>query len=113
MSQTTIIPLVLIGLALLIAVIAWGIYKAGFRATRMKVKTGLLEAEMERTPGQPLPTADPAPPPPAGPKVRQRAGAGGAITDSGITAPAASAADIDQEAKGEGSRIDDSPINLT
>jgi hypothetical protein len=107
------ILLVLLGLALLIAVIAWGIYKTGFRATKMTVKTGLLEAEMERAPGDPTAATQPAPPPPAGPKVRQRAGDGGAITASGISAPADSAADIDQQAKGEGSQIDDSPINLT
>ena len=107
--------LILIGLVVLIAVIAWAIHKAGFRATKMTVKTGLVEAEMERTPGKTTPVATPPeqPPPPTGPQVQQRATDGGAIIDSGITAPADSVADIDQQAKGEGSQIDDSPINLT
>ncbi len=114
MSQTTIVVLVLVGLIIIIALIAWGIYKAGFRATKVTVKTGVLEAEMERPPSQPEGVGLQAEPgPPTGPKIHQRASDGGAITQSGITAPANAAAEIDQQAKGPESKIDDSPIKLT
>lgn len=106
--------LVLLGLVIIIALVTWGVYKAGFRTTKVKVKTGVLEAEMERTPSRPAgvePQTEASPP--IGPKIHQRASDGGVISQSGITTPANAAAEIDQQAKGPESKIDDSPIKLT
>ena len=107
MSPTVITVLVL-GV-LIIAAIAFALYKAGFTLDKLKVKLGMVEVEASR---KPTPDAKEAAPP-AGPKIHQRATEGGGIEKSGITAPADSAAEIDQQAKGKGSKIDDSPIKLT
>lgn len=112
MDLTTLIIIVLVVGVLLIAGLAWGTYKAGFRVKKATVKTPVFEAEMERKPTDEA--APPSPPiVPTGPDIRQQASDGGAIKESGITAPASSAAKIDQQARGKDSEIDDSPIKLT
>jgi len=109
MDSTTVI-LIVVGIIVLIAIIAWLLYKAGFKVKEVTAKAGPLEAKMER-PG----TSNPAKAggTPAGrTEVSQKAGDGGVIRKSGISAPAQSNARVDQQSKGEGSRIDDSPIEL-
>lgn len=109
MSPTLITVLVL-GVLIIIAAIAFALYKAGFTLDKLKVKLGMVEVEASRD--KPTPDAKEAAPP-ARPRIRVRATEGGGIKKSGITAPADSATEIDQQAKGEASRIDDSPIKIT
>ncbi len=112
--DSSLITLLVIVVLLVIAGLALAVYKAGFRAKKVTVKTPVFEAEMERSPSdQPETAATISASPQVGPKISQRATEGGAVTQSGITAPADSSADIDQQAKGQGSKIDDSPIKLT
>lgn len=99
--------LIVIVLAIAVGVIAFALYKLGFSVNKLKVKFGLVEVEAGRKP------ANDKASPLTGPKIDQRATAGGVIEESGITAPADSAAEITQQAKGEKSKIDDSPIKLT
>ena len=68
--------------------------------------------EMEASRKNPGKSEQPAAPA-VGPKIRQRAQEGGVISKSGISTPANAAADIDQQSKGQKSKIDDSPIELT
>jgi hypothetical protein len=112
MDTTTLIIIALIVVALIIAGLAWGTFKAGFRVKKATVKTPIFEAEMERKPAdevEPLSTT----PSTAGPDIRQQALEGGTIKESPITSPADSAAKINQQAKGKDSEIDNSPIKLT
>ncbi|MCK6628371.1 MAG: hypothetical protein L6R45_24750 [Anaerolineae bacterium] len=112
MDLTTLLIIALVVVVLVIAGLAWGAYRAGFRVKKARVKTPVFEAEMER---QPFDTVSPPTPSttPTGPDIRQQATAGGAIKESGITAPADSAAKISQQAKDQDSEIDNSPIKLT
>ncbi|MBN1991390.1 MAG: hypothetical protein JW953_01710 [Anaerolineae bacterium] len=107
MSFTLIIIMVVALLIILIAGVAWLVYRAGFRVTGAKVKTPVLEADLARPPAG-VSTA----PAPAGPVITQKAGEAGKITKSGISAPADAAAHIEQQATDKG-QINDSPINLT
>jgi hypothetical protein len=113
----TLISVLVAGIIIVIAAIAFALYKAGFRVDKLKVKLGLVEAEASRKKSETPPdkttsdTKETAKP--VGTSVRQQATDGGVIKRSGITAPAESAAKIDQHAKGEKSRIDESPIELT
>ncbi len=110
--DTWIIVTGIVVLIAIIAGIAYALKKAGFRTTKLKVKTGVLEAEMERTPAD---ASEPAPDktPTTRTEVRQSATNGGIIENSGITISNDSGAKVDQKAKDEGSKIDDSSINLT
>jgi hypothetical protein len=97
-------PVLLITLSLAaIAVIAFAVYKAGFRPTKVKVKTGLLEAEMERSP-----RAESTSPP----QFSQEATDGGMIRKANIKAPAGSPASATQKAEGKGSRLEETRIEL-
>ena len=109
MDPTTV-SLIVIIVIVVVAVIAWLLYKAGFKTKELTVKAGMVEAKMERETGKDSPQPQT---PPARTEVRQTAGDGGVIRKSGISAPAQGNAQINQESTGEGSRIDDSPINLT
>jgi len=107
MSLTIIIVLVL-AIVIIIAVIASALHKAGFSVDKIKAKLLMVEMEASRTkPSTPPDTTA------TGPSIRQQAEDGGAITASGITVPADSAATVDQEARGKGSKIDESPIEIT
>lgn len=106
----TLIAVLILAVLIIIAVIAFALYKAGFTLDKLKVKLGMVEAEASRGDKS---RPDKKPAPPIGPKIRQQAKEGGVITESGIAAPADSAAEIDQQAQGEKSKIDDSPIKLT
>jgi Tfp pilus assembly protein PilE len=99
---------IIVGIAIIIAVIAYAPYRAGFRVDKIKAKLPMLEMEASRTTDKTKTDAKNATP-----KIHQEAIEGGAISKSGITAPADSDAEIDQKAKGEKSKIDDSPIRLT
>jgi hypothetical protein len=108
MNPTVVLALVL-GVVI-IAVVAYMLFRAGFRVDKIKAKLPMMEMEASRT----TTTAETSPDKTeASPKIRQQASEGGVITESGITAPADSDAEIDQKAKGEKSKIDDSPIKLT
>jgi hypothetical protein len=50
MDTTTLIIIALVVVALIIAGLAWGTYKARFRVKKATVKTPVFEAEMERKP---------------------------------------------------------------
>jgi hypothetical protein len=111
MSPTLITVLVL-GVLIIIAAIAFALYKAGFRPTEINVKTGPLEAKMERTPAQPsdkeTPPAEPAVPVP----FSQEAISGSVIRKTSIKAPADSPASASQKAEDD-SLLDDVHIKLT
>lgn len=103
--------LVVIAIVVVIALIAFALYKAGFSVDKIKAKLPMFEMEASRKKDEATQTDNAAPA--AGPKISQRAEDGGVISGSGISAPADAAADIDQQAKDRKSKIDDSPINLT
>jgi hypothetical protein len=106
MNPVLIAALILV--AVIIVMAAFALYKAGFKVDKIKAKLPVVEMEASR----PVEDSD-AEDEEAGPKIRQRAKEGGTISESGITAPAESSAEIDQQATGEKSKIDDSPIKLT
>ena len=86
------------------------LYLVGFRWKKLKIKWGFGEAELEREPaGTGKSSATPAP----STTVRQEAAEGGMIQDSPIKAPAASGAQVTQEATGDKSRIKGSGITLS
>jgi hypothetical protein len=87
------------------------LYKAGFRPTKVKVNTGLVEAEMERTPTDRAPKASPAEPA-SSPQFSQKATGGAVINRATIEAPADAPASARQEAEGAGSRLEDVRINI-
>ncbi len=94
----------------LVSGIAFALYKAGFIVDKIKAKLPMVEMEASRKKA----AANDRPADlQAGPKIRQSAQEGGVITESGITVPADSAVDVNQQAKGQKSKIDDSPIKLT
>jgi len=105
----TLMTILVLGILIIITAIAFALYKAGFTVSKLKFKLGLVEAEASRD----RPSRGEEAVSPTGSRIRQRATEGGVIKESGITAPADSAAEIDQQAKGEKSKIDDSPIKLT
>ena len=104
----TAITLIVIGVIVVVAAVAWILYRLGFKAKEITVKAGPVEAKMERE-------AD-TPDKPTLPKPRteatQEAVQGGRIKDSNIRAPADSGAKLKQKAAGEGSSISDSDIQL-
>lgn len=111
MNPTTII-LIVITLLVVIGLLAWLVYKAGFRATEMTVKAGLVETKMERTPGDKPAAADDTAPPAPRTEASQEALDGGQIDESTIRAPADSGAKLQQKAKGPDSRISGGEIEL-
>jgi hypothetical protein len=104
----TLIAVLILGALIIIVMIAFALYKAGFTLDKLKVKLGMVEAEASRK----KPSSGKKAAPPTGPKIRQQTKEGGVITKSGITAPATSAAEIDQQAQGKESKIGESPIKL-
>ena len=110
MDSTFIIAFVLVVL-LIIAGLAWGTHKAGFRVKKATVKTPIFEAEMERKPADEAAlVTDDVKPVPA--QFSQEASDGGVIREAKIHAPADSAAGASQKAEGKGSRLDDVEIKL-
>jgi hypothetical protein len=105
----TAVALTIMVVAVVIAVIAWLIYKAGFKPKEITVKTGLVEAKMERETGS---DAKPETPRPRT-EATQEALEKGRIKDSKIKAPAESGAKLKQKAEGEGSSIAGSDIELS
>ena len=104
------VTLIVVGVVVVIAVIVWLLNKAGFKVKEVTAKAGPLEAKMERATGEDVSKAGT---PTSRIEVSQKAGEGGVIRKSGISAPTQSNAQIDQQSKGEGSCIDDSPIKLS
>lgn len=100
---------------LIVAGLAFALYKAGFRTTKWKLKLPLFEADVERTPtGRTAGTAAESPKVSTSrTEASQKASNGGVIHKGRITAPAESGAKLGQEAKGQGSRVDDSEIKLS
>lgn len=105
----TLIAVLILGAAIVVALIALVLYKIGFRVDKIKAKLPVFDVEASRKTRHAAAETGPH----SGPTVRQRAIEGGVIEQSGVTAPAGAAAEIDQQAAGEGSKIDDSPIKLT
>lgn len=60
MPTTTIIAMAIIVIIAIILGGAWLLYRSGFRLNKLLVKLGVVEAEMERTPGD-APATGPAP----------------------------------------------------
>ncbi len=107
--DSIVVTLIVIGLTIgVIAVIAWLLYKANFKAKEIKIKTGVVEATLER---ESEPDPKPSPPKPQT-QASQEATEGGRIEKSTIEAPAASGASLKQKAKGKDSQIKDSGIKL-
>ncbi|RLC98655.1 MAG: hypothetical protein DRI77_04535 [Chloroflexi bacterium] len=106
------VVLIVVGfiIVVIVAVVAWLLYKAGFKVTEVTTKTGPLEAKMKRNPDEKPSKAES---PTSRVEVYQKAGRGGVICESGISAPGQSNARIEQHSNGKGSRIDDSPIKLS
>lgn len=109
----TMIALTILVVLIVTAVIAFALYKAGFRTTKWKVKTGLFEADLERTSGDRENAAEPPQAVPFRTEASQEAGDGGVIRKGRLSAPAESGARLGQKATGQGSRIDDSEIKLS
>ena len=107
--DTIAIILVIIAVAVVVAVIAWLLYKAGFKIKEITAKAGPLEAKMERKPGANSKAASLK----QSTVATQEATAGGRIKNSTIKAPAEAGAKLKQQAKGTGSSISDSNIELT
>jgi cytoskeletal protein RodZ len=103
MNPAVIITLVVVLIIIIIAVVAWLLYKANFRPTEITVKTGVMEAKMERKPGDSSPTPDAPTLPPARTEATQEATGGSRMKDNTIEAPADSGARIAQIAKDDSS----------
>lgn len=112
-NSIIIIVIALIVVALIIAAVAFFVYKAGFRWTEAEINTGLFKGKAVRSSTDTATELSTKPATPSGTKARQTAEDGGKVTNSTIKAPADSGADLGQEAKGRGSRIDDSTIGLS
>ena len=112
MDPLTIVLLILVGIVI-VAIIAWLIYKAGFRVGEITLKTCLLEAKMKRKPtGERRAASQARQQAPPRTEATQEASAGGQIIDTTITAPADSGAKLKQTAEGEGSKIEGSHIKV-
>jgi hypothetical protein len=101
-----------IAVIVVIAVIAWLLYKAGFKPKEITVKAGPLEAKMERSPAAAGTATEKQDTPKARTEATQEALQGAHIDNSTITAPADSGAKLKQKAEGEGSSITGSTIQL-
>ena len=104
----TAVTLVIVSIIIIIAVIAWLLYKANFKPKEITVKAGVVEAKMERDTGV-NPKAETSTP---RTEATQEATAGGRIKDATINAPAESGARLKQKAEGDGSSITGSNIEL-
>jgi hypothetical protein len=109
--DSSLITLLVIVVLLVIAGLAYAVYKAGFRAKKVTVKTPVFEAEMERKATDDSPAA-PTSTQPAPAQFTQQATDGGVITKARIQAPADTSTSAHQKAEGEGSRLDDAQIKL-
>lgn len=109
MNPTVALILGGIAVVIIIAIIAWLLFKAGFKPKELTVKAGPVEAKMERDTGAAPPPAT-AHPPRA--EARQQASDGGQIDNSNITLPADSGAKASQKAEGTGSSISNSDIKI-
>jgi hypothetical protein len=108
----TLIAVLILG-ALIIVVIAFALYKAGFRPTEITVKTGPVEAKMKRTLAQSGESEAATSAKPATPiQFSQEAINSSEIRKSSIKAPADSSASASQKAEDD-SRLDDAHIKLT
>jgi hypothetical protein len=108
MNSTTI-TIIVVGIVVGIVVIAWLLYKAGFKVKEVTAKAGLLEAKMERATGVTQNAEAPIP----RTEATQEATDGGRIEGSTIKGPADSGASLKQKAEGDGSSISDSTIELS
>lgn len=104
----TVITLTVVGIIIIIAAIAWFLYKANFRAKEITMKVGPLEAKMERESKTDPKTGIEK----QHTEASQEATDGGRIKDTTIKAPAESGAKLKQKAEGEGSSITNSGIEL-
>lgn len=96
----------------LVIVVAYLLYKSGFRLTELKLKWGIGEASMKREPGDKhTPAAEAEKPPPAG-RFSISARDGGVVENAHIKAPADAPAEVTQEAEGKGSKVKNSRIEL-
>ena len=102
------IALIVIAAVVIVAVVAWILYKLGFRVKELTAKAGPLEAKMQRDQD----TAKKAGTPLHRTEAAQDAVDGGQIKDSHIRAPADAAAKLTQKAAGPGSSITGSDIEL-
>jgi len=104
------VTLIVVGVIVVVAVIVWLLNRAGFKVKEVTAKAGPLEAKMERAIGEDV--CKPGTPT-SRIEISQKAGEGGVIRKSGISAPTQSNVQINQQSKGKGNRIDDSPIKLS
>ncbi len=109
MNSVAVVSIVVGIIVIVVAIIAWLLYKAGFKVKEIKAKAGPLEATMKRKPDE---KPSKAKGPTSRVEVSQEASGGGVIRESGISAPGQSNAQIKQHSNGKRSRIDDSPIKL-
>ncbi|GIK56893.1 MAG: hypothetical protein HND44_05975 [Chloroflexi bacterium] len=99
-------------IVVLVLLVAYLFYKSGFRLTELKLKWGIGEASMKREPGDkkaPAVTAEKLPGPG---HFSQQTSDGGVVEGSHIKAPANAPVEVTQEAKGEGSKVKNSRIEL-
>lgn len=106
MNSATI-TIIVVGIVVVV-VIAWLLYKAGFKVKEVTAKAGPLEAKMERDTGVNSRTEMPT----SRTEATQEAMDGGRIKDSTIKAPAESGAKLKQKAEGDESSITGSSIEL-
>jgi len=102
------IVVLVLAIVTLIVIVAWVLYKLGFRLDKLKAKLGIVEIETSRTASKTASNIQES-----GTNVTQKASEGAEIIRSGISAPADSSAKVAQQAQGEKSKIEDSPIKLT
>lgn len=114
--QNSLLVWIIVIAIVVVPLIAWLLYKAGFKVKKVKLKAPWIEADMEReTEKDPGDKTEPVKP--ASSRMRteaaQEALDGGVIEDSNIKGSADSGAKLKQKASGEGSKITGSDITLT
>lgn len=109
--NSTVVLLIVVGVAAIIAAVAWLLYKANFRAKEIKVKTPVAEFTLDRKPGaEPSKAEHPAAAPRA--EVTQKATGGAEMKGNTVKAPAASGARINQQADGNETKMNNNKIEL-
>ena len=111
MNPATLTILVIVGI-LLVGLLAFGVYKAGFRVKGGKIKTPVAEFDLERTPGDAEEAAETGTPPPARTEAEILAREGGQVEDGSISAPADSGARAAIKASGKESQVKKGKIKL-
>lgn len=106
--NSAVVTLIVVGVVVIIAVVAWLLYKANFKAKEIKIKTGVADFTLDRKPGTETPNTAPAAP---RTEATQEAIDRGRIEGASIKAPAESGARLSQKAEGESS-ITNSTIEL-